>query len=129
LSNPWANLIPTNGAYFELKNEGDSFEATIASKSVESVDFKDGLPAKDRPRVDFLDEGDGAKHYVFTNAVAANAVISLDPQVGERIRVTRGSKLPGSKAIGFTIERVDNAKGRPAPAAGAPKPASNEAPF
>lgn len=129
MSNPWANLVPTNGAYFELKNEGDSFEATIASKSVESVDFKDGTPAKDRPRVDFLDEGDGAKHYVFTNAVAANAVIALDPQAGERIRVTRGAKLPGSKAIGFDVVRVDNAKDRPAPAAVASKPKNDAPPF
>lgn len=129
MSNPWANLVPTNGAYFELKNEGDSFEATIASKSVESVDFKDGTPAKDRPRVDFKDEGDGAKHYVFTNAVAANAVIALDPQAGERIRVTRGAKLPGSKAIGFTVERVDNSSDRPAPAAVASKPNGGQAPF
>jgi len=129
VSNPWAGLETTNGAYYELKNEGDSFEATIESKRVESVDFGDGSPAKDRPRLDFVDEGEGQKHYTFTNSVAANAVIALNPPIGSRIRVTRGGKLPGSRAIKFDVVLVDNSADRPAPAAVASKPALDEPPF
>lgn len=123
--NPWADLEPTNGDYYELKKTGDSFEATVKSKDIDEVDFGDGKGIKRLPRL-FFEDG---KHFTFTNAVGANAVIKLDPQPGQRIRVARGDKIPGSRAVMVTVDLVDNSSDRPAPAAVASKPKNDAPPF
>lgn len=128
MTNPWANLKPTNGAYFELKEAGDSFEGTVKSKDTDWVDFKDGTPAKERPRIYFEDEGDGEKHYTFTNSVGANAVINLNPPEGARIKVTRGNKLPNSKAIDIKVEIVSATPSQKPASAPASEPKKDNAP-
>jgi hypothetical protein len=125
----WGDIEVTNGAYFELKKEGDSFEGTITKRDTKLVKFPDEPEAKLRPRLYFADEGDGEKSYTFVNSAAVNAIKALNPPVGRRIKVTRGAKITGSRAFLFTVEYVSGGTPARVAARGADPPAKDQAPF
>jgi hypothetical protein len=122
MTNPWADHVAPSagGDYYNLANAGDSFEATI--ETVAKAQPFTGEP--ECPRIHFTD----GKHFDFCAFDAKRKVIELAPPIGSRIRVTRGTKVTGSRMIAYTVELVDNAKDRPAAAASKPA-TSNAAPF
>lgn len=122
MTNPWDQFPkPTSsGAYFELKNPGDSFEGTIV-RIESSKPFEEVVP-----RVVFDDEEGGTKHYDFTNTVLRNAIITLEPQPGQRIRVTKLPKPKGATYFDGKVELVGAASESRADTVSKAAPAATE---